>query len=399
MLRKFSGIILLINCLIYNLQGQSNYDIQLVLNNVDCNSNTICYDVQLRSSDNTTWGLAGQNYRLYYDASLATYQSGSSFLGVDYQDFTLVQHVQNQNAMGTGSLPFEDNFSFLNYSIDLSNTTDGGALLPADGSWLTTSQICFSVSSYLLIDTNTCFEAVWARMGSTESYATSFVEISEWVAMSNTQMAVGLSYHDLDTSSNNCFTGVCSYDFGDLPDTSAFTSRNNYQTLVAHNGPIHAIKPGLKLGINIDGETIGQTSNDALGDGIDEDGLTMLQSLDIYPSSTFRLPLNYTNITGDTVHLEAWIDWNGDGDFEDSDELIFDVVDPDQGLYNRIEATVPVSALTGLFLGFRIRISNEDNMTPYGFISSGEVEDYLIKVKDTLKICLPTQAIVLRGKK
>jgi len=41
-------------------------------------------------------------------------------------------------------------------------------------------------------------------------------------------------------------------------------------------------------------------------------------------------------------------------------------------------------------LGFRIRLSNEDNMTPNGHIYSGEVEDYLIDVNCPPSICLPT---------
>jgi len=47
------------------VNAQSDYNIQLALSSVDCNNNTVCYDVQLRSSSGT-WDLAGQNYRLYY---------------------------------------------------------------------------------------------------------------------------------------------------------------------------------------------------------------------------------------------------------------------------------------------------------------------------------------------
>ena len=210
-LKKFLGTIFLISSLIFNLLSQSTYDIQFVLNNIDCNSNIVCYDVQLRSNNGTPWGLAGQNYRLYYDASLSTYQSGLSSLGIDYQNFTLVQHVQNEDAGGMGSLPFESNLSFLNYSIDLNSTSLGGVNLPSDGSWLTTSQLCFSVQAALLDNPNNCFEAVWARGGLTDAYATSFVEVSEWVTTDSTRMATGMDYNDLDSSDgeSSCLANSC----------------------------------------------------------------------------------------------------------------------------------------------------------------------------------------------
>ena len=62
------------------------------------------------------------------------------------------------------------------------------------------------------------------------------------------------------------------YDWGDLPDSSATTNTADYQTTAVNNGPRHGIISGLSLGAAIDEETDGAPSNDALGDGIDEDG-------------------------------------------------------------------------------------------------------------------------------
>ena len=178
-------------------------------------------------------------------------------------------------------------------------------------------------------------------------------------------------------------------DWGDLPDTSATTNVSDYQTLSANNGPVHVIISGLNLGTSVDDELDGQPSTDALGDGTDENGVTIFSSLDIYPGSTFRLPLNYENTTGSLAHIEAWIDWNGDGDFDDTDEMIFDVSDIGDSAYDRITITSPTNAVSGQFLGFRVRISNQDNMTPYGLISEGEIEDYLIGLDCSTQICVP----------
>jgi len=97
--------------------SQPLYDIQLTLDTVDCINKTACYNVQVRSADGTDWGLAGQNYRIYYDGALATWQSGTSTLGGSYQNFSLIQDIQNVDASATGSnLAFEDDLSFLNYT-------------------------------------------------------------------------------------------------------------------------------------------------------------------------------------------------------------------------------------------------------------------------------------------
>jgi len=73
--------------------------------------------------------------------------------------------------------------------------------------------------------------------------------------------------------------------------------------------------------------------------------------------------------------------------------MVFDATNPSASF---ITVTVPSGAVTGEFLGVRIRISNEDNMTPYGRIESGEVEDYLIGLECKTQICVPAQNTIIR---
>ena len=185
-------------------------------------------------------------------------------------------------------------------------------------------------------------------------------------------------------------------DWGDLPDTSATTSVDNYQTIDANGGPVHIIIAGLSLGATVDGEIDGQPSTDALGDGVDEDGLTLFSSLDLHPDMTFRLPFSYVNTTGDTAYVEAWIDWNGDGDFDDLGEMVADWDDSLASFPNILEVTIPSDAKPDSLLGLRIRISNQDNMTPYGLQSNGEIEDYLIGITCP-QICLPIQTTIIKN--
>lgn len=190
----------------------------------------------------------------------------------------------------------------------------------------------------------------------------------------------------------NLWTECILYDWGDLPDISASTNASDYQTISSNNGPVHQIISGLNLGSTVDSEADGQPDNDALGDGADEDGLTIFSSLNISPGSTFKLPLSYINTTGMDAHIEAWLDWNNNGAF-DSGEMIFDATNPSATF---IQIIVPNDAVTGEYLGLRIRISNQDNMTPYGLISSGEVEDYLIGIDCATQICLPISTTIQR---
>ncbi len=183
------------------------------------------------------------------------------------------------------------------------------------------------------------------------------------------------------------FVEVMECDWGDLPDPNAMTATNNYQTTKANNGPHHYIIPGLSLGTSIDGELDGQPSGNALGDGADENGLFIFPTLNLTPGGTFELPLSTINTTTDTAFVALWIDWNGDGDFSDANESVF-AGDDETGLPSMLTITIPPTAVQSQLVGVRIRISHENDLTPYGRSTSGEIEDYLIGI-ECEQVCLP----------
>ncbi len=196
---------------------------------------------------------------------------------------------------------------------------------------------------------------------------------------------------------------VVECDYGDLQDLTAGTGAGDYQTLEANNGPSHYIISGLNLGLTVDGENDGVSSGTATGDDTagspdDEDGVNIFPSLDIVPGGTIILPIEVLNTTGDTAHLEAWIDWNGDGDFDDPGEMVVNINDENNiGTFpTSVTIAVPTDATTGQALGVRFRLSNTDNMTPTGQITSGEVEDYIIGINCPANICLPVQTTVIK---
>ncbi len=184
------------------------------------------------------------------------------------------------------------------------------------------------------------------------------------------------------------------YDYGDLPDGTTGTGNLDYQTSIANGGPGHIIIDGLYLGAQVDDEDDGQGDIEAMGDDTtdgtdDEDGIGFDSNLDIVPGATIIIPLDVTNTTGNTAHVEMWIDWNGDGDFDDPNEMIANLDDSTTPFPNNLTIIVPTDVATDTDLGVRIRLSNEDDMTPLGIVSSGEVEDYLIQVNCAEEVCMP----------
>ncbi len=180
-------------------------------------------------------------------------------------------------------------------------------------------------------------------------------------------------------------------DWGDLPDTSAGTGPLNYETDSTNMGPNHLLVDGLSLGATNDFEGNGISNFDASGDGAEDDGLSFPSTLNITLGGTINLPINVMNTTGTIAHYEMWIDWNGDGDFNDANEMVVDLSDDGAGNFGQLSTpiAVPDNATKDQALGVRARLSHTDNMTPNGMVASGEVEDYLITVACKDPICLP----------
>lgn len=170
------------------LNAQTTFDIQLKLQILDSLNQTIHFDVLLRNKKDEPRGLAGQNYRLFYSTETLSFQSGESLLGEAYQSFTLIQNIQNIDASATnGTLNFDEDLGFINFSIDLINTAEGGVFLSNEDGWVNVATLSFKLTQNL--STDKCLELIWGRAETTEVYAASFVEISEWISQNNTTAA------------------------------------------------------------------------------------------------------------------------------------------------------------------------------------------------------------------
>ncbi len=190
-------------------------------------------------------------------------------------------------------------------------------------------------------------------------------------------------------------------DYGDLPDTGAGTGPGNYETLSADNGPAHEIVDGLRLGAIVDGETDGQPTSTADGDDLnpasfpdDEDGVTLPTNIEPGQPTTFTVTA--TNTTGSDATLYGFVDWNNDGDFEDTNESLTTTV-PNGTTDGSFDLTfnVPADAVLGEKLGARFRLSTTSDLGSggsgsgsgssggeIGGIDLGSLTDYLFFFAD-----------------
>lgn len=160
------------------------------------------------------------------------------------------------------------------------------------------------------------------------------------------------------------------YDYGDAPDPQ-------YPTLKSHDGARHFIT-NLKLGSTIDAEANGQPNSNATGDdlnGDDEDGVLLPTVLDACSSVPVKV------MASSAGYFNGWIDWNGDGDWADSDEQILAL--PRQLLSSEetIYITVPCKTIFNVPVAARFRLTRQTTFSYNGELPNGEVEDYMVTIK------------------
>lgn len=160
-------------------------------------------------------------------------------------------------------------------------------------------------------------------------------------------------------------------DFGDAPDS--------YRTLEATGGARH-LATGPRLGTLRDSEIDGHpdlmaSSDDAAGSD-DEDGVAF--GMISVGQSQATVTVNVQNAPAG-ARLDAWFDFNGDGQWLGIDEQIarnLAVVEGD----NVISFRIPASAAAGSTFA-RFRLSSSGNLPVGGLANDGEVEDHIIVVQ------------------
>src|SRR5262249_30782651 len=134
------------------------------------------------------------------------------------------------------------------------------------------------------------------------------------------------------------------------------------------------------LGQIVDAETDGQPSTTATGDDAnpaaadDEDGVTLPAALVAGQSVTAQVFL--TAAAGTPARLNAWVDFNRDGDWADAGEQIATNLPLVPG-NNNVNFSVPANAVPGTSYA-RFRLNHTGEISFSGFGGDGEVEDYQV---------------------
>ncbi|GEM_PF-1433979 len=184
-----------------------------------------------------------------------------------------------------------------------------------------------------------------------------------------------------DSGTAECDIGSFEYepdnlDFGDAPSP--------YPTLLADDGAGHVIEVAAPLlGALIDEEDDGQpgaaageggTDGDDADNTDDEDGVSFTSSIAAGANATVDVVVN-----GATGLLNAWMDFNADGDWDDGGEQIFTDEALVVGSNSGLDFAVPATAVSGETFA-RFRLDTVGGLAPTGLAGDGEVEDYKVAI-------------------
>ena len=123
-----------------------------------------------------------------------------------------------------------------------------------------------------------------------------------------------------------------------------------------------------------------------------------VMSADLQVGGSYTLTVEFGDCSGAPQYDGAagvWIDWNSDGDFDDTDEVIGTVLVAVSGgnVIENFTINVPVGQPLG---NYRMRIVQEEGGTagtvaPCGTFSWGSTEDYTVQVVNS---CIPTHTVL-----
>ena len=191
-------------------------------------------------------------------------------------------------------------------------------------------------------------------------------------------------YEDSDPSHYFCISQM---DFGDAMDPS-------YPTMLVNDGARHILS-SLYLGNLIDSEGDGQSSIDDSGDNTnglnDEDGVHFTNLPFIQNSQNEVVVLS-----SGSGYLNAWIDFNQDGDWNDNGEHVIrdqPVVAGTQPITFNVPMIDPIASPQTRAMNARFRLSSQTALAPWGLAIDGEVEDYQVPIFVPVELVLFTASV------
>ena len=209
-------------------------------------------------------------------------------------------------------------------------------------------------------------------------------------------------------------TGAGSYP-GELDDDDVnmtvdfgFTPEVDYPDYLRPDNPCdnpacHILSENLYLGSSVNGDS--PNSEDPNANSDTDNGISLNDNLQFVASNTINIPVTIYNNTGNVAYLRMWMDWNGDGDFEDAGEQIEDTTHASTGTSDvvYVTVTIPATVVQNQNIALRTRLSTDDvdSADPCGTGScaaDGEVEDYLIQINCPAQTCVPVTLTTKSGR-
>jgi hypothetical protein len=145
------------------------------------------------------------------------------------------------------------------------------------------------------------------------------------------------------------------------------------------------VSTNLRLGALVDAEPAATVNSLATGDdntGSDDEDAVTFPAMTAGQPVTLSVPV--TNLTGSAAYLNAWIDFNNDGDLLDAGEQIVNNLTVVTGTANAVlslDFSVPTNAVTAATnIGARFRLTSVSAPSPTGESGVGEVEDYAVVI-------------------
>ena len=310
----------------------------------------------------------------------------SGTIGLDAQVFDGLMNSTNPNGPAVDEVPFANVSVFLYlWDDDGDDVVEAGestyinsTLTVTNGDYSFTGLPDGDGDDYYIVSMVAPYDylIMTTTNGSTEALAVSNKVNNSGYTISAFQV------YDIEpfiTNVDFAFTYGVVYDWGDLP--------SSYGTLLQDYpmGPKHQVpSTNLYLGDTIDMENNGQPSILANGDGADEDGVWTYEAGWSEGSGGATI---YVKVGSGTGWLVGYIDWNTNGVFSESGELVISTNVSDTGGNGLGEYTfdvdVPtntISTNTNTIVYARFRLMSTQPVFPElaysGAASDGEVEDY-----------------------
>ena len=151
------------------------HDVELRFSENHIEGDLLIVDIDIRAST-YDFNLADHNLRAYYDHSAMELVSVSSVLSENrYTPIHLEESYTDGSLSGERDLYYEDDMGFINMSIRMTDNQNGGTVIT--DKWTTIHRATFKI-----VNSHEKLAIAWAMEGVTQSYATAFVEVAEWIA-------------------------------------------------------------------------------------------------------------------------------------------------------------------------------------------------------------------------